>query len=82
MHVSFNVFACSAIDFKCFLINSHINEPCRFNAGLPLSYESKCKQKHQRHTLKALNAERTAIVNEEVYYPSGCECRIFLKKKK
>lgn len=53
-----------------------------FDQNFPLGYVTKCKQKHQTHTIKVLNADMTAIVDEAIYYPSGCECKVYPKKIK
>lgn len=51
-----------------------------FYQNFPLGYITKCRQKHQTHTIKVLNPDQTVIVDEAIYYPSGCECKVYSMK--
>lgn len=51
-----------------------------FDQNFPLGYTTKCKQKHQEHAIKVLNTEKTAIIEEAIYYPSGCDCKVYPAK--
>lgn len=67
---------------KVFLFNdSNAKKPCKFETGLPFGYVSECRQKYQTHTIKAVNEKDQTIVDEPVYYPSGCECKYRQKKR-
>ncbi|CRL04141.1 CLUMA_CG017252, isoform A [Clunio marinus] len=57
-------------------------QSCQYELSFPLGYTSVCKQKFFIQTFKALNDAKTEIIDREVYYPSGCECKIYNKKSK
>lgn len=69
-------------NFNIFLSNFYRNEnkPCRFDATFPLGFSTKCKQKYQVHSVKTLNEEKTAIVDEKIYFPAACDCKVYSSK--
>lgn len=75
----YKIYAKCKIFFLFF--SSNVSQPCNFSENFPFNVVTKCKQKYLTQTIKVLDENDQQIVDSPVYYPSGCECRIYPAKK-